>query len=48
MDPIVVTAAGGKVSISIPELIANNDRGQYIGDDIAFKITKPGAFRGRR
>lgn len=48
MDPIADTATAGKVTVSIPELTVENDRGQYIGDDIAFKITKPGTFRGRR
>jgi Domain of unknown function (DUF5060) len=48
IDPIEVTAAHGKVTVSIPELTVQEDHGQNIGDDIAFKITKPGTYHTSR
>jgi hypothetical protein len=39
LPTIVAVARGGQLSFEAPELTAEDGRGQFIGDDVAFKIT---------
>jgi hypothetical protein len=45
LDPVTVTAAGGKLSFAILELTPQDGRANNIGDDVAFKIVKHDAPR---
>jgi hypothetical protein len=38
MSPMKVTSSGGALTFVLPELVAEEGHGQYIGDDIAFRI----------
>lgn len=45
LPSIPATATGGKLTVAVPELIVTDGQSQNIGDDVAFKITRPHAPR---
>ncbi len=43
LDPVRVTAAGGKLTVAIPELKTTRGHALHIGNDVAFKILPAGS-----
>jgi hypothetical protein len=39
LPPSSMKSSGGRLTVAIPELVAQDGRAQQIGDDVAFKIT---------
>ncbi len=47
LEPVTATAAGGTLTLKIPELRPQGGRAQQIGDDIAFKIVRASSAGSR-
>jgi hypothetical protein len=47
LDPVAATAAGGTLTVKLPELRPKGGHAQHLGDDLAFKIVRRGTIRTR-